>query len=89
MKCVEIMLSDEGTFTVIECAPSEEMGKESAEGSGKTFDNAEDASNAAMELLREPASPDQANAAMSAGYDKVAGNKPKAGMSSMSSVFGE
>lgn len=87
-RCVEIELDDEtGTFTVSECAPKEEMmaGEEGVEPTGQTFESAEEAMSAAMELLTaDGRSPEDAEMA---GYLKGApaiDSRPKP-----QAVFGE
>ena len=86
MKCIEIMLHDDGTFMVRECEP--EM-KTDMEG-GQTFDNAEDAMAAGMEMLRsgEGAASDLEHS-MSDGYNKVAGNRAAGLKPPMGGMMGE
>ena len=78
MKCIEIMLKDDGTFVVAECPPSEEMQGE-MEG-GKTYDNADDAMTGAMELLTLEGRESELEGAMDAGYNKVAGKRGAGGL---------
>ena len=90
MKSVTIMLHDDGTFMVREEEMAEEMA-EPMEG-GQTFDNADDAMQAAMQMLRgEGASEEEAAGAMQSGYKSVAGNRsaPAAGSTDVKAVFGE
>ena len=85
MKSVTIMLHDDGTFMVQEGEVTEEM-------AGQTFDNADDAMQAAMQMLRgEGASEEEAAGAMQSGYKSVAGNRsaPAAGSTDVKAVFGE
>jgi hypothetical protein len=49
MPCVEINLSEDGTFTVAECEPKEEAVP--GEESGQAFASAEEAMQAAMQIL--------------------------------------
>lgn len=87
-KCVEIDLADDGTYSVSECPPKEEAmpGEEGGEG-GQTFDNAEDAMAAAMELLSSDRVPDEMGA--QTGYDKGAKPMMNAGKPKVAAVFGE
>lgn len=90
MKSVTIMLHDDGTFMVREEEAAEEMG-EPMEG-GQTFDNADDACQAALVLLRgDGASDEEAAGAMQSGYKSVAGNRaaPAAGSPDVKALFGE
>jgi hypothetical protein len=75
MRCVEIMIHDDGTFHVRECEPPE--ADEPMEG-GQTFQSAEEAAAAAIQMLQAPAEGGQneLQAAMQGGYDKV---RPAAG----------
>lgn len=72
MKCIEIMLHDDGSYMVRECEP--EMG-EGMEGA-QTFQSAEEAMQAGMELLaseRQGPESGEMRAAMSSGYNKAKG----------------
>lgn len=87
MKAVIVMLHDDGSFMVQEtAAPAEPM-------EGETFASAEEAMQAAMEMLRGAgAGEEEQAAAMQGGYNKVAGNKmqPAAGGGdSVAAMFGE
>lgn len=82
MKCIEIMLHDDGSFMVRECEPKME---ESMEG-GQTFASAEEAMQAAMELLTTEGRESELEASMAAGYGSVAKKPMGAGMSA---AFGE
>ena len=79
MRCIEIMLHDDGTFHVRECPPRE---ADDMEG-GESFDSAEDAARAALELLtsdRAGEGSSEMQAAMEGGYNKVARKPPMGGM---------
>ena len=71
MRCVEIMIHDDGSFMVRECEPPE---MEEMEG-GQTFKSAEEAAQAAIQILQSaPAGGEnELQAAMHGGYNKVAG----------------
>lgn len=91
-RCVEIELDDEtGMFEVSECEPKAELaeegdaGMEAEEPGGQTFESAEEAMQAAMELLvQDTRSPEEA---AQAGYDKRAA--PVAARPKPQAVFGE
>lgn len=75
MKCVEIMLHDDGSYMVAECEPSEEMAAGEMEG-GQTFASPEEACQAAIDMLQsEDGAPSDLEKSMQAGYDKAAGKK--------------
>lgn len=79
MRCVEIMLHADGQFMVRECPPREMEDMEGAE----SFDSAEDAARAALELLtsdRQGEGSSEMQAAMEGGYNKVARKPPMGGM---------
>ncbi len=71
MRCVEIMIHDDGTYHVRECPPPS---PEEMQG-GETFQSAEEAAQAAVQMLQGPEAggPSELEAAMQGGYDKVAG----------------
>lgn len=86
-KCVEISMSADGSFTVYECEPKEEMamGEEEGEPAGQSFDNMDEALQAAAELLTSDTR--SAEDQQMAGYQK--GAKPASDRPSVGAVFGE
>ena len=76
MRCVKLMSHDDGTFMVLECEPP---APEEMQG-GQTFQSAEEAAQAAVQMLSEAGEANEMQAAMQGGYDKMMGNKaPPAG----------
>lgn len=78
-KCIEIELGDDGTFTVAECEPKEEMAEQPVPGlppeqeevGGQTFQNIDQALQAAKQLLMQTPEGMEQEQQAQAGFDSV------------------